>query len=101
MLKIVVSKFVFTTRIVWLESFVRNQTRFVNLIIPYDTHSLGINFLLDIYMLIYLYINSLMEQNQAEEIMEYALLGVVETPIVHLGKSASTLVPLVEQEKKR
>ena len=52
-------------------------------------------------MLICFHINSLMEQNQAEEIMEYALQGVGETPIVHLDKSASTLVPLVEQEKKR
>ena len=52
-------------------------------------------------MLLYLQNNSLMEQNQAEEIMEYALQGVGETPIVHLDKSASTLVPLVEQEKKR
>lgn len=69
MLKIVVSKFVFMTRIAWLESFVRNQI-------------------------------SLMEPSQAEEIMEYVLQGVGETPIVHLDKSASTLVPLVEQEKK-
>ena len=42
-----------------------------------------------------------MEPSRAEEIMEYVLQGVGETPIVHLDKSASTLVPLVEQEKKR
>ena len=42
-----------------------------------------------------------MEPSQAEEIMGYVLQGVGETPIVHLDKSALTLVPLVEQEKKR